>query len=135
MVSKNLTVHYWQLDAYWYKLEMKRSKRPPLDRPLPSTGVRGATIVGYFDSENCVLCDRQCRGLLCAECSADRASAMVALAMRRGLVERRYDLLVRHCLECAGVRDGPVECRSLDCPNLYARIKLEEKLEGYRNKQ
>ena len=64
---------------HWYKLEMRRSKRPPLDRPLPSTGQRGATIVGYFDSEHCVLCDKQCRGLLCEECKSNRQNAAVAL--------------------------------------------------------
>ena len=109
----------------WYKLEMKRTRRPPLDRPLPTTIARGgATIVGYFDSEHCVLCDKQCRGLICDECMGDRASAMVALRSRHRIVERRYDAIVRHCMSCAGVRDGPVECRSLDCPNLFSRIKL-----------
>ena len=86
--------------------------------------MRGATIVGYFDSENCVLCDKQCRRLLCNECSSDRTAATLALATRRRLVEERYDQIVRHCLHCADVRDGPVECRNLDCSNLYARIKL-----------
>ena len=111
----------------WYKLEMKRSMRPPLDRPLPASGpgARGATIVGYFESEHCVLCDKRCRRLLCDECEGDRAAVAVALATRRRLVESRYDAVVRHCLSCAGVRDGPVECRNLDCPHLYARLKLE----------
>ena len=64
---------------HWYKLEMRRSKRPPLDRPLPSTGQRGATVVGYFDSEHCVLCDKQCRGLLCEGCKSSRQNTAVAL--------------------------------------------------------
>ena len=109
----------------WYKLDMRRTRRPPLDRPLPATSATvSATIVGYFDSNNCVLCDKQCRGLLCDECLGDRASAMTVLSTRRRLVEQRYDAIVRHCMRCADVRDGPVECRSLDCPNLYSRIKL-----------
>ena len=99
--------------------------RPSLDRPLPAAGLRGgATLVGYFDSEHCMLCDKQCRGLLCDDCAANRAAATVALSTRRRVVEQRHDEIVRHCLHCAGVRDGPVECRNLDCPQLYARAKL-----------
>ncbi|KAL3931148.1 MAG: hypothetical protein SGPRY_001247 [Prymnesium sp.] len=42
---------------HWYRLEMKRSRRMPLDRDLPGAthGQRG-TILGHFESENCVLC-------------------------------------------------------------------------------
>jgi hypothetical protein len=103
---------------------MKRSKRPPLDRPLPARGARSATIVGYFDSVHCVLCDKQCRALLCDECESDRGAAAVALVTRRRIVEQRHDEIVRHCMGCASVRDGPVECRNLDCAQLYARLKL-----------
>ena len=55
---------------------------------------------------------------------------------RMRVVGRRYDMLVRHCIGCTGVRNGgiggqagtsvqdSVDCRNLDCPHLYSRIKL-----------
>lgn len=41
---------------HWYKLELKRSRRNPLDRVLPGVdrGQRG-TILGHFESDHCVL--------------------------------------------------------------------------------
>lgn len=110
----------------WYKHEMKRSRRPPLDRALPVvSGPRPGTIVGYFESNHCILCDNQCTELLCTGCSSDRTTALVALSTRRHLLEQRVDQLVRHCMSCSGVRDQPVDCRNLDCPHLFTRLKLE----------
>lgn len=111
------------------QMEMRRSKRPPLDRPLPALGQRAGTIVGYMKSNHCVLCDQQCREILCDGCLGDGTSAMLTLAARQRIVQRRFDDIVRHCLSCARVRSGPVECRNLDCPHLYARLKLQRQNE------
>jgi DNA polymerase zeta len=113
----------------WYRLDMRRSKRAPLDRPLPEQRGRPSSSIGYYlESNDCSLCDEQCRGLLCEQCASQPQAAMTILAERHRISEARYDKLVRHCLACAGVRGGPVECRNLDCPQLYARIKLERQL-------
>ena len=50
---------------------------------------------------------------------------LAVLATRRRLLDERVSLVQRHCLGCCAVRAGPVECRNLDCPHLYARLKLE----------
>ena len=50
---------------------------------------------------------------------APRACAQVRL------LERRVFSLVQHCLRCTAAHDGPLECRNLDCPHLYSRVKLE----------
>ena len=112
-----------------YKQEMRRSRRAPLDRALPAAVAQrarhGATIVGYFESSHCILCDKPCPALLCAECADDRLTSTVALATRRNLLEARVHALVAHCLRCSAARVGPIECRNLDCPHLYSRLKLQ----------
>lgn len=41
---------------HWYKLEMKRSRRNPLDRALPGVDpAQRGTILGHFESDHCVL--------------------------------------------------------------------------------
>ena len=113
----------------WYKQEMRRSRRAPLDRAVPAADAQrarhGATIVGYFESSHCILCDKPCPALLCAECSDDRLTSTVALTTRRNLLEARVHALVAHCLRCSAARVGPIECRNLDCPHLYSRLKLQ----------
>ena len=67
---------------HWYKLEMKRSRRMPLDRILPGTGgAQRGTILGHFESDHCVLCDDRCKGLLCIACEQDRGRAVCILQM------------------------------------------------------
>ena len=115
--------------SHRYKQEMRRSRRAPLDRALPAAVAQrarhGATIVGYFESSHCILCDKPCPALLCAECADDRLTSTVALTTRRNLLEARVHALVAHCLRCSAARVGPIECRNLDCPHLYSRLKLQ----------
>jgi DNA polymerase zeta len=112
----------------WYKMDGKRTRRPPLERALGVAGPRAGTLLGFLESNHCVLCDKQCRTLLCDDCRAQPADATVMLTSRLRLVERRHAQLMRHCLACTGARDverdGSVECRNLDCPHLYTRLKL-----------
>jgi DNA polymerase zeta len=115
------------VDVYkWYTLETKRSsKHTSLDRPLRYSSSWDATIVGYFNSEGCVLCgNMQCRGLLCGHCNSSHLAVTATLTARRRLAEQRYNQLLQHCMRCADVRGGPVQCRSLDCSMLYLRSKL-----------
>ena len=124
---------------HWIRFEMRRQhKRQPLDRPPPSTGGGASTMFRYLESNNCVLCDERCRppSVLCAACLEQQLEASHALMARMRVVGRRYDMLVRHCIGCTGVRNGgiggqagtsvqdSVDCRNLDCPHLYSRIKL-----------
>lgn len=128
---------------HWIKFDMRRQqKRQPLDRPPPSTGGGASTMFRYLESNNCVLCDERCRppNVLCVGCLVTPTQAANALVTRLRLVERRYNALVRHCLGCAGVRNSgtsgqanvaghdPVDCRNLDCAQLYSRVKLSRQL-------
>ena len=128
---------------HWIKFDMRRQqKRQPLDRPPPSTGGGASTMFRDLESNNCVLCDERCRppNVLCVGCLVTPTQAANALVTRLRLVERRYNALVRHCLGCAGVRNSgtsgqanvaghdPVDCRNLDCAQLYSRVKLSRQL-------
>lgn len=115
--------------ALWYKQDMRRSRRAPLDRALPSDGRGGSrghavTIVGYFESSHCILCDRQCTELLCAECSgrspADASSAAAGVGAAAGALTATVALTtrVRRCR--ARTRPCPPRCpaRCLDLSGL-----------------
>ena len=130
MAPLHASAHHGALaSSHRYKQEMRRSRRAPLDRALPAAVAQrarhGATIVGYFESSHCILCDKPCPALLCAECADDRLTSTVALTTRRNLLEARVHALVAHCLRCSAARVGPIECRNLDCPHLYSRLKLQ----------
>jgi hypothetical protein len=89
------------------------------------------TILDWAQSAHCVLCDGLTRQdqTLCAACAARPQVAACALQLRLGAVGRQLDALVQHCMRCAGLqRQAAVECRSLDCPHLYTRLKLSRQL-------
>ena len=67
----------------------------------------------------------QCRELLCASCASDPPTASLVLSTRHRLLEQRTELMRTHCLACIADPRAPIECRNLDCPHLYARLKLE----------
>ncbi|KAL1526822.1 hypothetical protein AB1Y20_015514 [Prymnesium parvum] len=114
---------------HWYKLELKRTRRNPLDRVLPGVdrGQRG-TILGHFESDHCVLCDERCKGLLCGECYRDRGRAFCALSIRQQKLEMRLDSVIQTCMRCCSAYERQVECISLDCPRLFTRLKLKRQL-------
>ena len=68
------------------------------------SGPRPHTIVGYFESNHCVLCDAQCTELLCTSCAADPVTSGVTLRTRCRVLEERFDHIFRHCLACCEVR-------------------------------
>ena len=114
------------VDVYkWFTLVAKwSSKHAPLDRPPRSSSSLGVTIAGHFYSESCVLCNMQCRGVLCDHCNSNQSTATATLSARRRLAEQRYTKMLQHCMLCADMPGGPVQCRSLDCSILYLRTKL-----------
>lgn len=113
----------------WYKYDLRRSRRPPLDRPIGLAGPRAGTLFGYLESSHCVLCDNQCRALLCDDCRSRPVDAAFLLTARLRLVEQRHSQITRHCLACTNAHDvdrsGTIECRNLDCPHLFSRLKLD----------
>ena len=90
------------------------------------------TILTWARSAHCVLCDGLCteQQTLCASCAARPAVAACVLQLRLNQVGRRLDALDKHCMRCARVheRQAAAECRSLDCPHLYTRLKLTSQL-------
>jgi hypothetical protein len=109
----------------WYVHEMRRTLRPALDRVPADRSQQRGTVQQYFSSEACVLCDSACRRLLCDACAiGGGAAAAFALLTRRRLLEVRATRVVRHCMQCAGEHERHVECVSVDCPTLYARLRI-----------
>ena len=47
-----------------------------------------------------------------------------ASRFRQQQLERRLDTAEQHCMRCCSAHERQVECVSLDCPHLYASIKL-----------
>ena len=104
---------------------MKRTLRSALDRAPPDRSYFKGTMLQYCKSEHCVLCDAQCKGVLCESCVSRGAPAYFTLSTRQRQLERRHDLLVQHCMRCMGSHERTIHCVSLDCQHLYARLKLE----------
>lgn len=109
----------------WYVHEMRRTIRPALDRVPADRSQQRGTVQQYFASEACVLCDASCRRLLCDDCAVGGGpAAAFTLLTRRRLLERRATRVVRHCMECEAEHGRNVECVAVDCPTLYARLRI-----------
>jgi hypothetical protein len=52
------------------------------------------------------------------------------LLTRQRQLEARHDRLERHCMGCCASHERRVECRSLDCPHLFSRLKLERQCQA-----
>ena len=72
--------------------------------------------------------DAQCKNVLCAHCSSRGDIALAVLAERRRLLERRREAALRRCMQCSRTHQRQVECQSLDCAQLFTRLKLERQL-------
>ena len=83
-------------------------------------------MLDFVKSEACVLCDAACKDLLCTGCAANGAAALFALRVRQHVLERRHERVLRHCMQCCAAHERRVQCRSLDCSHLYARLRLEK---------
>ena len=116
---------------------MRRSRRAPLDRALPalSVGPRSNTIVGYFESNHCVLCDAQCRELpkgncedtaewRCpgwADCPEDYESCYDAKCCK-GHKVGCFKRATRQFAQCRRYEGNKEDCRSGDtwlCPGTW----------------
>ena len=131
----NLLTFFGVDGGEWLEKDLRRSRRAPLDRPLRTErGARPTTLEHHFESEHCVLCDAPARPVgghctLCDTCRAQMPSALLTLQTRHTELERRCEQIQTHCASCAGVGrthgEWKSECRSIDCPHLYTRLKLE----------
>ena len=119
----------------WYSKDLRRERRPALDRRTRGGGsgaaaAAGPTLHAHFQSEACVLCDAPCaaRQVVCNACAAAGAAAHNALRLRQRTLEERRLRLLRHCAQCAAASPASelhvgAECAALDCEVLYARLK------------
>ena len=107
----------------------------PPSTPCPAQvsehGGRG-TMLQHLNSAHCVLCDGLCNDTqtMCATCAADPVRAGCALQLRLRSAQQQLDAAERHCTRCARVHERAValECRSIDCSHMYARLKLTRQL-------
>lgn len=91
-----------------------------------STGTR--TIDGYYMSESCDICGRQCRGRVCEACLQDPQQVAFIAIMREAAMRRSLSRMEALCQTCTSIRDpsirGASACNSLDCPVFYERARL-----------
>lgn len=110
----------------WFT-SMPRRQAPSLPSALPS-GVKKATISQYFATVSCAVChDQSCTSGVCDRCRERPQTVAVSLAAQLHGWERRRHLVLRVCQSCCG-RSNNIDCRSLDCPVLYARADAERQL-------
>ncbi|RZF41267.1 hypothetical protein LSTR_LSTR010495 [Laodelphax striatellus] len=93
---------------------------PPLNRCL--------LLVGANVHNCCAVChDQSCTSGVCDRCRERPQTVAVSLAAQLHGWERRRHLVLRVCQSCCG-RSNNIDCRSLDCPVLYARADAERQL-------
>ncbi|GAA5923255.1 DNA-directed DNA polymerase [Sporobolomyces koalae] len=116
----------------WYE-EMPKSKRAAKSTK-DTAATRRVGIDEHFKSDRCIACDAQSSdGPLCQTCRSHPAEVTFAVASRKAHLESRQRALHQICASCS---QTPViealACDSLDCPNLYARVRNENELAKLR---
>ncbi|GAA5834931.1 hypothetical protein JCM11251_002064 [Rhodosporidiobolus azoricus] len=111
----------------WYK-EMAKAKK--VLKNVSKDGVKPIMLDEHFSSDSCVACrGPNGYGGLCPECRSNPAEAVYTLEARKQALRLRQHALHRICVSCSdNPMHNPIACESLDCPNLYARVKNENEL-------
>lgn len=66
---------------------------------------------------------------LCPDCAAHPAEVAYTLSARRQALVSRRSALHDVCVSCSGNPNfAPIACDSIDCPNLYARVRNTNEL-------
>lgn len=117
---------------------------------MRATGPRQQILTSYLLNDHCVFCDVRCKSEVCESCRVSPSSYSVALAKLSNLQESMEQVtsICRQCLhtnnghpwqsgvvECTvpypGTQSYPLTtsaCSSMDCPILYKRAGMQEKL-------
>lgn len=110
----------------WYR-EMGKAKR--VHRVAEGKG-KAVMLEQHFISDRCLACDGPDGfGGLCPDCRAHPAAVAYSLASRKQVLLQRQRALHEICVSCsANPRLEPIACDSIDCPNLYARVRNSNEL-------
>ncbi|KAJ7169887.1 hypothetical protein C8R46DRAFT_1162607 [Mycena filopes] len=143
-----------QLDADYY---ISRVLIPPLDRIFSLTGcdvrkwymdmpkaksldieLRSPTkedledkyIHGHFLSRQCLACAAPSEEDVCDDCYLNPESAMASILFKIKKGEKRLLDSHRICASCTkSAQTEPIQCESIDCAQLFARTRAEDKLD------
>ncbi|KAJ7103524.1 hypothetical protein B0H15DRAFT_919277 [Mycena belliarum] len=111
----------------WY-LDMPKGKSLDIEREQQEEDIHN--IDEHFLNARCLVCEASSYEDICDECYSDPQSAMSVILSRIQMGERRLLDVHRVCASCTQAPLAePVKCESLDCSWLYARIKVEKKLD------
>ncbi|BGP44636.1 DNA polymerase zeta [Rhodotorula kratochvilovae] len=111
----------------WYR-EMAKAKR--VHRVADSRAGKAVMLEQHFVSDRCVACGGPGGdGGLCLDCLAHPTAVAYALATRKQALQHRQRALHDVCVSCSGnPRFEPIQCDSIDCPNLYVRARNSNEL-------
>ncbi|KZT65126.1 hypothetical protein DAEQUDRAFT_677323 [Daedalea quercina L-15889] len=85
----------------------------------------------HFLTSRCLVCTAFAPGGLCDSCRAHPQETISGLLSRLHVAEDKLRNVQTVCSSCCGIPAAePVRCESLDCPWLYERKKVENKVEA-----
>jgi DNA polymerase zeta len=97
--------------------------------------VRKGTISQFFNSTNCVTCERVCDKGICESCEKNSQHTCFVLSNKVQEIENKFMAVREMCKACCG-RGFNFKCISLDCPTLYSLTQINrefQQLDSYRN--
>ncbi|KAI0732391.1 hypothetical protein C8Q72DRAFT_874307 [Fomitopsis betulina] len=85
----------------------------------------------HFLTSRCLVCKALAAGGLCDVCRAHPQETISGLLSRLHIAENKLRDVQTICSSCCGIPAAePVRCQSVDCPWLYERKKVENKVEA-----
>ncbi|KAH9835559.1 uncharacterized protein C8Q71DRAFT_709525 [Rhodofomes roseus] len=100
-------------------------------RQMNSAAANPFKIDEHFLTSRCLVCKAPAPGGLCDTCRAHPQETISGLLSRLHVAEAKLQNVQTICSSCCGIPAAePVKCESLDCPWLYERKKIENKVEA-----
>ncbi|GAA5969258.1 hypothetical protein JCM11641_007531 [Rhodosporidiobolus odoratus] len=111
----------------WYR-EMSKSKR--VLKSGGANGIKPVMLDEHFISDRCIACNGpKGNGGLCSDCLSHPAQATFTLQSRKKALQQRQRALRDICVSCSNQPiQEVIQCDSIDCPNLYARVRNQNEL-------
>ncbi|GAA5897069.1 hypothetical protein JCM5296_004286 [Sporobolomyces johnsonii] len=111
----------------WFR---EMSKRHRVHKVVSEKTAKPMMLDEHFMSDRCVACDGpNGNGGLCPDCRAHPAEVAYLVNARQQALQSRERALHQICASCSSAPlSEPTACDSLDCENLYARVRNSREL-------